>query len=52
MEEPTIATIKTTTKVGKPLRPLNYPCRICGVVGHKLTNCPRFGEMQNMFKDK
>jgi hypothetical protein len=21
-------------------------------VGHKLTNYPRFGEMQNMFKDK
>ncbi len=36
----------------KPPRPLNYPCHICGIVGHKLTNCPRFGEMQNMFKDK
>jgi hypothetical protein len=21
-------------------------------MGHKLTNCPKFGEMQNMFKDK
>jgi hypothetical protein len=25
---------------------------ICGIVGHKLTNYPRFGEMQTMFKDE
>jgi hypothetical protein len=36
----------------KPPRPLNYPCHVCGIMGHKLTNYPRFGEMQNMFKDK
>jgi len=37
-EEPIITTIKTTMQVGKPSRPLNYPCHICGIVGHKLTN--------------
>jgi hypothetical protein len=51
-EEHIIATTKATTHVGKPLRPINYPCHICGIVGHKLTNCPRFNEMQSMFKDK
>jgi hypothetical protein len=51
-EEPIVAVTEATTKVGKPPRPLNYPCHIYGIVGHKLTNCPRFNEMQSMFKDK
>ncbi len=51
-EEPTIVTIEVTSQVGKPLGLLKYPCHICGIVGHKLMNYPRFGEMQNMFKDK
>ncbi len=51
-EEPTIVAIEATTKACKPLRPLNYPYHIYGIVGHKLMNCPRFDEMQNMFKDK
>jgi hypothetical protein len=44
-EEPTIATTKAIAQVGKPLRPWNYPCHICGIMGHKLTNCSWFGEM-------
>jgi hypothetical protein len=51
-EEPIIATTEITIQVGKVPRPLNYPCHICGIVGHKLANCLKFGEMQNMFKDK
>ncbi len=51
-EEPIVAAIEATTKVSKPPRLLNYPCHIYGIVGHKLTNCPRFNEMQSMFKDK
>jgi hypothetical protein len=51
-EEPTIIVIEATTKVGKPPRPLNHPCHICGIVGHKLMNYPRFDQMQSMFKDK
>jgi len=51
-EKPIIVVIKATAQVGKPPRLLNYPCRIYGIVGHKLMNYPRFGEMQNMFKDK
>jgi hypothetical protein len=44
-EEPTITATKATIQVGKPPRSLNYPCHICGIVGHKLMNCPRFKEM-------
>ncbi len=50
-EEPTIV-IEINAHVGKPSRPLNYPCHICGILGHKLMNCPKFNEMQTMFKDK
>lgn len=48
-EEPILAITKATTQAGKPPNPILH---ICGIVGHKLTNCPRFGEMQSMFKGK
>ncbi len=51
-EEPTIAITETTIQVGKALIPLNYPCHICGIMGHKVRNYLKFNEMQNMFKDK
>jgi hypothetical protein len=51
-EDPIVIAIETIIRVDKPPRPLNYPCHICGIVGHKLINCPRFGEMQTMFKYK
>jgi len=38
--------------MNKPSRPLNYVCHVCGILGHKLTNCLKFCEMQTMFKDK
>jgi hypothetical protein len=38
--------------MSKPLRPLNYVCHVCGILGHKLSNCPKFCEMQTIFKDK
>jgi hypothetical protein len=44
-EEPIVAATKATTQAGKPPRPLNYPCHICGIVGHKLMNYPRFRKM-------
>ncbi len=36
-----IAITGVTTQASKPPIPLNYPCHICGIVGHKLTICPR-----------
>jgi hypothetical protein len=50
-EELTMDVTKATIHVSKPLKPLNYACHTCGILGHKLTNYPRFGKMQNMFKD-
>jgi len=44
--------VEVIAQVGKPPKPLNYPCHICGIVGHKLMNFPRFGEMEIVFKDK
>jgi hypothetical protein len=35
-----------------PPRPLNYPCHICRIMGHKLMNSPRFGKMETMFKNR
>jgi hypothetical protein len=29
-----------------------YGCHICGLNGHKITNCPKFVEMQKMFQGK
>jgi hypothetical protein len=51
-EEATIVVAKVYAQASKPLRPLNYPYHICGIVGHKLTNCSKFSEMKNIFKDK
>jgi hypothetical protein len=29
-----------------------YACPICGLNGHKITDCPKFVEMQKMFQGK
>jgi hypothetical protein len=44
-KEPTITIVEALMQVGKPSQPLNYPCHICGIVGHNLTNYPKFGKM-------
>jgi len=38
-KKPTIVVVEAIVWVGKPSMPLNYPCHICGTVGHKLMNC-------------
>jgi hypothetical protein len=50
--EPTIIVTKINAQVVKPPKPLTYPWQICGIVGHKLTNCRKFGEIQTIFKNK
>jgi hypothetical protein len=32
--------------------PMRYSCHICGEIRHKIINCPKFNDMQNMFKNK
>ncbi len=51
-EELIVTIVKVNAQAAKPPRPLNYPCHICGIVGHKLTKCPKFDEMWIMFKGK
>ncbi len=51
-EEHVVVVAKVNAQASKPPKLLNYPCHICGIVGHKLTNYLKFGKMQTMFKDK
>jgi hypothetical protein len=39
-------------KSSKYPKPMNYPCHIYRDIGHKMVDCTRFSEMQNLFKDK
>jgi len=41
---------KINTHTSKPPRPLNYPCHICGIMGHKLTKYSKFGKMQTCLR--
>jgi hypothetical protein len=36
----------------KPQKTFSYARCICGLNGHKMTNCPKFIEMQKMFHGK
>jgi hypothetical protein len=44
------------TKVAQPSQKLQktslYVCHICGLNGHKMTDCPKFTKMQKMFHGK
>jgi hypothetical protein len=31
---------------------MKYSCHICGDIGHKNIDCPKYNDMQNMFKNK
>jgi hypothetical protein len=33
-------------------RPMRYSCHIYGDMGHKIINCPKYSDMQNIFKNK
>jgi len=45
-----MAMLKINARVAKPLRQLAYPCQICGVIGHILSNCPKFNKMKHVKK--
>jgi hypothetical protein len=44
-EEPIVSVVEINAQLGKPIWPFNYPCHICGIEGHNLTNCSKFGKM-------
>jgi hypothetical protein len=47
---PTIS--KVIIQQNKVRRPVRYSCHICGDTGHKIIDCPKYNDMQNMFKNK
>jgi len=47
-----MATIEVAQPSQKPHKTSSYACHFCGLNGHKMTNCPKFVEMQKMFHGK
>jgi hypothetical protein len=47
-----MAMLKVNAHVAKPLKHLVYPCQICGINGHILSNCPKFNKMKHVKKQK
>ncbi len=47
-----MATTKVAQPNQKPQKTSSYACHICGLNGHKMTNYPKFTEMQKMFQGK
>ncbi len=45
-------TIEATQPSQKPQKTSSYAYHICGLNGHKMTDCPKFVEMQKMFHEK
>jgi hypothetical protein len=48
----TLATTKAAQPNQKSQKTSSYACHICGLNGHKMTNCPKFVEMQKTFHGK
>jgi hypothetical protein len=51
-EDPIPIVFKVTTQQIKVQRPMRYSYHICGDIGHKIIDCPKYIDMQNMFKNK
>jgi hypothetical protein len=51
-KKPIVIDAKVNAQVNKPPRSLNYPCYMCGMMGHKSTNYPKFGEMETCLGGK
>jgi hypothetical protein len=51
-EQTKVATTKVAQLSQKTQKTSSYACHICGMNGHKMTNCPKFVEMQKMFHGK
>ncbi len=51
-EQTRVAITKVAQPSQKPQKTFLYACRICGLNGHKMIDCPKFIEMQKMFHGK
>jgi hypothetical protein len=51
-KQTTMASTKATQPSQKTQNTSSYACHICGLNGHKMTNCPKFVEMQKIFHEK
>jgi hypothetical protein len=51
-EQTIVATTKVTQPSQKTQKTCSYAFHIYGLNGHKMTDCPKFAEMQNMFHGK
>ncbi len=47
-----MATKEVTQPSQKPHKTFSYACHMCGLNGHKMTDCLKFTEMQKMFHGK
>jgi hypothetical protein len=47
-----MATIEVAQPSQKPQKTSSYACHLYGLNRHKMTNCPKFVEMQKMFHGK
>ncbi len=47
-----MVTIEVAQITKKSQKTSSYACHICGLNGHKMTDCPKFIEMQKMFHGK
>jgi len=47
-----MGTNEATQPNQKPHKTSSYACHMCGLNGHKMTNCLKFIEMQKMFHGK
>jgi hypothetical protein len=47
-----VATIEVAQPSQKAPKTSSYACHFCGLNGHKMTYCPKYVEMQEMFHGK
>jgi hypothetical protein len=51
-EQTIVGAIEAAQQIQKPQNTSSYACQICGLNGHKMTDYPKFIEMQKMFHGK
>ncbi len=50
-EEIIIVIVEIKVQNNKNAKPMRFPIHLCGLVGHKVVECPCFTKMQKILKD-